>query len=538
MICSIQRIQGVTLLPGLTPDKALLWDKGYFSVCTAVYLIAGVAGLILATRGGEKLRRAAPGLAILVFLCGLAYHFPYTNDDSFIFFRYADNIAAGHGPVYNLGERCEGFTSPVWLAILTGARLIGCDLLLAAKLAGALLGLLTVLLILASCRQLTTDSMSLYLSAFMLASSALFQSWICSGMDVALFLFWESLAVFVFTRERTPEILLWGVTAIAGWVRPEANMVIIVAWAWRLWMTRTTATRHTILLRMAGIIGLLAIPFVARYAVYGQLLPTTFYAKSDRTLRSGIGFLFGAAHGLGPLLWILALAGLWRLWRRQGWLLFVTGTYAAYFALVGGDILTQRFSLFWIPFLWMGLAQGLSDASQLLSKRRLAVAVALLLIVSGQELHRMYQVTRAGPGWEGYLYVSSSSIGTSETDAEIGHYLSEHATPDQQLVTDNIGAIGYYSKLRILDVNGLTDKNVAELIHQGRHNQILDYVRRVDPEWIVCYPGPDSIPGSCQLVSAGVLTGWTTGSYQPAGVWRSRTGYTRVLFRRNDVPIN
>jgi hypothetical protein len=166
------------------------------------------------------------------------------------------------------------------------------------------------------------------------------------------------------------------------------------------------------------------------------------------------------------------------------------------------------------------------------------VAVALLLIVSGQELHRMYQVTRAGPGWEGYLYVSSSSIGTSETDAEIGHYLSEHATPDQQLVTDNIGAIGYYSKLRILDVNGLTDKNVAELIHQGRHNQILDYVRRADPEWIVCYPGPDSIPGSCQLVSAGVLTGWTTGSYQPAGVWRSRTGYTRVLFRRNDVPIN
>lgn len=526
------------MLPGLTPEKALLWDKEFFSVCTAVYLIAGIGGLILATRGGEKLRRAAPGLLILVFLCGLAYYFPYTNDDSFIFFRYAENIATSHGPVYNPGEPCEGFTSPVWLAILAGARLAGWDLLLAAKLAGIILGLLTVLLVWASCRQLMTDSMSIYLSVFMLASSALFQSWICSGMDVALFLFWESLVVFLFTREQTPEVLLWSVTAVAGWVRPEANMVIIVAWAWRLWLIRRTITARAILLRAAGIAGLLALPFTARYAVYGELLPTTFYAKSDRTLRSGIGFLFGASHGLGPLVWILALAGLWKLWRRWGWLLLVSAIYAAYFVLVGGDILTQRFSLFWIPFLWMGVAQGLSDASRLLGKRHLAAGVALLLIVSGQELHRMYQVTRATPGWEGYLYVSSSSIGTSETDAEIGHYLSEHATPDQQLVTDNIGAIGYYSGLRILDVNGLTDKSVAELIHQGRHNQILDYVKRVDPEWIVCYPGPDTIPGSYQLVNAGVLTGWTTGSYQQTGMWRSRTGYTRILLKRNDVPIN
>src|SRR3972149_183384 len=78
-------------------------------------------------------------------------------------------------------------------------------------------------------------------------------------------------------------------------------------------------------LRAAGLLAMLAAPFAARYAVYGDLLPTTYYAKTDRTLRSGIGFLFGAAHGLGPFIWFFALAGLWKLRTSQGLLLVVTG---------------------------------------------------------------------------------------------------------------------------------------------------------------------------------------------------------------------
>src|SRR4029077_7827665 len=39
---------------------------------------------------------------------------PAAAEDSFITFRYARNLASGHGLVYNPGEHVMGFTSPLW----------------------------------------------------------------------------------------------------------------------------------------------------------------------------------------------------------------------------------------------------------------------------------------------------------------------------------------------------------------------------------------------------------------------------------------
>jgi len=41
--------------------------------------------------------------------------FAQTVDDPFITFRYARNLLAGLGPVFNPGEHVEGFTSPLHL---------------------------------------------------------------------------------------------------------------------------------------------------------------------------------------------------------------------------------------------------------------------------------------------------------------------------------------------------------------------------------------------------------------------------------------
>jgi arabinofuranosyltransferase len=42
----------------------------------------------------------------------------WTDDSAFVGFRVVDQIAHGHGPVFNVGERVEAFSSPLWLAIL------------------------------------------------------------------------------------------------------------------------------------------------------------------------------------------------------------------------------------------------------------------------------------------------------------------------------------------------------------------------------------------------------------------------------------
>jgi hypothetical protein len=59
-------------------------------------------------------------LVIIVIYLAHVYFYDYICDDSFITLRYAQNLAEGHGLVFNLNERVEGFTSPLWTILLAG----------------------------------------------------------------------------------------------------------------------------------------------------------------------------------------------------------------------------------------------------------------------------------------------------------------------------------------------------------------------------------------------------------------------------------
>ena len=68
-------------------------------------------------------------------------------DDMFIFARYAENLAAGHGLVFNPGERVEGYSSPLWVSILGAAAALRLDVVTAAPTLSALFAVATVILV-------------------------------------------------------------------------------------------------------------------------------------------------------------------------------------------------------------------------------------------------------------------------------------------------------------------------------------------------------------------------------------------------------
>ena len=76
----------------------------------------------------EVARRVLPwlmtALAVAFFLTE-AWPLRSPLDDAFISFRYAHNLAAGHGLVYNVGERVEGFTNLLWTLLLAGGIRLG-----------------------------------------------------------------------------------------------------------------------------------------------------------------------------------------------------------------------------------------------------------------------------------------------------------------------------------------------------------------------------------------------------------------------------
>jgi len=54
------------------------------------------------------------------------------QDDAFISYRYAQNLAEGRGLVYNAGERVEGYSDFLWTVAIAGAVKAG----VAAEVAG------------------------------------------------------------------------------------------------------------------------------------------------------------------------------------------------------------------------------------------------------------------------------------------------------------------------------------------------------------------------------------------------------------------
>src|SRR4051794_36494050 len=78
---------------------------------------AQVAG---GSRALELLLRALP----VAFVVVLGWSHRWVEEDAFINFRVVDQIRAGHGPVFNIGQRVEVATSTFWLAILTVGRTV------------------------------------------------------------------------------------------------------------------------------------------------------------------------------------------------------------------------------------------------------------------------------------------------------------------------------------------------------------------------------------------------------------------------------
>ena len=79
-------------------------------------------------------------LTLAVVACGLYFHalHDYAFEDAYITFRYADNIAAGHGFVFQPGERVLGTSTPFFALLLAGVGLLGLDIPLTALFLNAL----------------------------------------------------------------------------------------------------------------------------------------------------------------------------------------------------------------------------------------------------------------------------------------------------------------------------------------------------------------------------------------------------------------
>ena len=251
-------------------------------------------------------------VAVGAFLALCAVLRGFVTDDSWISVRYAENLARGHGPVWNPGgERVEGYSNPGLVAVEALADAAGWSALAAARLLGVACGVACVLAVLLRGRDVVGGRAAAS-GAVVTACSAPFALWAVGGLEtlpVALVL---TLAVLELARHDggRPAVAA-ALLAVLPWLRPEglvvAGAVVLASEAAGLWHAHRRAAT---LRRLGWLAGLPLLSQVLlellRLGVYGHLLPNSVLYKS------GTGELLTVAGGFvrqSALVLVLAVAG-------------------------------------------------------------------------------------------------------------------------------------------------------------------------------------------------------------------------------------
>jgi hypothetical protein len=415
----------------------------------------------------------------------------YVIDDTYIHLQYAKHVREGHGLVFNIGDPVPGTTSPLWSLLLGWIPTLGLDLVFLSKLLSGLAGLATLLLFLRAASGFMVHRSTAVAATVAWAANAWMVRWTPSGMETSLAVFLVLLGWMVGrgsdeepagVRRRIAVGFIWGLAALA---RPEAGILVflytIISGLWPAGLSGRPglgARFGALLAPAAGAAAALIPFFIYSYFLYGTPLPGTLAAKAAGGMSFAVASsqLMQSAKIVGAVCTIEALAILLLLPRitsafRRGdavlhlaswaWLLLVPIGYA-----VRGVPVISRYLLPLLPLIvlyaWFLLEQWKFSRPTML---RRAVLVAVLII--SVSLNLVVYSYRVVP------HTRQFTAGMERTLIPWGKWLGENTDPDILVATPDIGAIGYFSGRRVLDLGGLVSPDIVPLMQRMPYDDLV-----------------------------------------------------------------
>ena len=215
-------------------------------------------------------RRAGALLVALVVLA-LCLRVAWVCDDAYITFRTIDHWQLGYGPVWNVQERVQSYTHPVWMILLTITSLLTGELYFTSIGVGLVCtaAALTALLRLHGAR-------ATFPLILVLGFSKAWTEFATSGLENSLsYALVAGAMTTLCTREVTRRQQIFGalLLGLAPLCRPDLALIVVLPALLLVWTTRG---RWPIVLAGLGP-GLSWVAFATVY--YGTPLPNTALAK-------------------------------------------------------------------------------------------------------------------------------------------------------------------------------------------------------------------------------------------------------------------
>jgi arabinofuranosyltransferase len=297
-------------------------------------------------------------LCVLTFAAYRWYQYAWTFEDSFITFRVIDNLVSGYGLRWNVAERVQVFTHPLWLFILTPVYALTREVVLSTAVVSAVCTLGTVIVIYKS--GVYRSSLNASILVLLLFLTDTFPTYSSSGFENPLNHLLACLfSVLVLQGSLTRSPFSVALVAALGMVtRLDTALFYLPVLLAACISTRRACARV--------ILGLFPIILWECFSLlyYGVFIPNTALAKiphgidTSVILRQGWAYVADLvskdliASAMIALAFLHILSVLSRVSRntclqilREPLVLLNLGTvlYCAYVVWVGGDYLSYRF---------------------------------------------------------------------------------------------------------------------------------------------------------------------------------------------------
>jgi arabinofuranosyltransferase len=481
--------------------------------------------------------RLAAAAILLVFVLLAVSLWPATLDDAFISYRYARNLADGNGPVFNPGERVEGYSNPLWVLLLSAFIALGMNAEWVSKALGLGCGIGIIVLAMGMLRRhfRASPPLALLLGAWLATSIGLLY-YAISGLETLFYSLQLLILIQLLLQRRFGWAALVSVTLLI--TRPE-GMLFILPLALCAGMERKNS-RAWWRYPLASLAGL-GLVTLWRWSYYGALLPNTFNAK----IKTHWGFIQYAlwhtqtfvnyawqSFSWNDLVPAFALFyALFLLRRRDLAPAAVLGCLLFFVWFSGSDWMS--FGRFYVPALpVIGLfafaaQQSIVSALEAHGLRgpRLWIWLALPVLFNLVAFYYASEELQSGQSINPAMH--------SRPHRAIGLWLRDHAHPGERLVVNEIGAIGYYSNLPIIDMIGLTDKTIPYFWKNGDLAGYARFIMAQKPRYIALNdrqaPGDEGMD-PVHLALYECMKGG--GGYKLIRIFELKSGKNLLLFER------
>jgi len=438
-------------------------------------------------------------LLLLLLLAAAAALLPfldYLTDDTFIHLQFAKHLVQGKGFAFNAGEPTYGATSPLWVLLLALAGKIlpiavaaPADpsvmpaLAWVAKALGLIAHLVTIVVLVLLGKRIGWDDRTSLGLGLLLGAQAWALRWAVSGMETPLAAACVALALYglagVLVRGRAGWMagVCLGLACLA---RPECHLLAAVALV-AVWMGAERRARRSLEV-LAGI-ALVVLPWLAMaWRWFHTLLPNTAAAKAGARLEPGL--MVAAVHSvfqvelaadaLPVALFVLVLAFGNRATalpvsrgRRFFWLTCVAWPtlLVVSFALEGVQVVSR----YMIPATPCVLLIGMASFRWVVAHnlpRRYGTALAVFLAAFALQ-NAAFTALVSAPNTRGHTPGLRASL------ASIGVWARDHTPPTAFFAAADIGAFGYYSERRVLDLYGLVTPVMAPIVVREGYDAVV-----------------------------------------------------------------